>query len=285
MKISKENFKKMYYDEYLKGISVAELSEKYKVTKKYIYRWFNLLNLQRRSNKINSKKFQFNECYFDKIDSPDKAYWLGFIFADGYITSKRPQGSQSLGISLKDSDFLHLQKLNECMNGNLKIHTYTSTSGYGKGNKYSRIVFTSQHLVNSLKNLGVIENKTNILKRPDKDKLDEVFYKDFIRGYFDGDGSVWLQQKNDLGVSFLGTEDLMLFIQETLIKERIIKHFYHLTHKKEEDIVVSFKFGGNIQVMNFLDYIYSNANIFLDRKYDFYQKQKVTLHSNMQKKT
>lgn len=270
MKLSKEQFVNIYNNEYLQGSSVVSLAAKYNVTPKYIYRWFALLNLPCRSNKINSRKYKFNDDYFQDIDTSDKAYWLGFIYADGYIQSKRKHSSQVLGISLKESDKKHLEKFNDSIDGNIIIRTYTCLSGYGKGSLYSRITVQSQKMVDDLKSHGVIEHKSNILKAPN---ISSELEKDFIRGYFDGDGSVWVQNKKDLGVGFVGTKNVLMFIQDVLIKNNVIKHTYPLTKRKEQQEVFQFKFGGNIQVMKFLTYIYADATLYLERKFDFYQKQ------------
>ena len=54
---------------------------------------------------------KFNENVFDSIDTEEKAYWLGFIFADGYISLK----GNSFELSLKGSDSEHLDKFNKFM--------------------------------------------------------------------------------------------------------------------------------------------------------------------------
>ena len=70
-----------------------------------------------------SYKANFN--YFDKIDTPDKAYWLGFIWADGYIAKrerKQPNGcvriEYNLKLELQESDASHVQKFLDCIESN-----------------------------------------------------------------------------------------------------------------------------------------------------------------------
>lgn len=129
MKIPKSKFIEIYNDEYLKGVSVSKLAKKYDLTKQYIYRWFYNLNLPLRSNQINSKKYHFNENYFESIDTPNKAYWLGFIYADGYIVSKRKHGNRKLGLSLNIQDINHLEKLNKCLESDVDIKHYQEKMG------------------------------------------------------------------------------------------------------------------------------------------------------------
>lgn len=169
-------------------------------------------------------------------------------------------------MSLSIKDIEHIKKFQNSLSSNIPIHIYNAT-GYGVGNQYCRIVIHSQHMVDTLKQLGVIEQKSNIL-RPSA-PIPEKFTKDFIRGCFDGDGSVWKQGNNDYMIDFVGTVEMLEYIQNELIKNNIISHKYNFSKRKPEQSVMSFKFGGNIQVKKFITFIYKDANLYLNRKYNF----------------
>ena len=279
IKMSKENITKIYNEEYIKGVSALELEKKYNLTKGYLYRWFNKLELPLRSNSINSKKYSFNEDYFDTIDSQDKAYWIGFIYADGFITSKRKQSNRSLGISLAIKDKYHLHKLNNCLKSNTPVNEYMETSGYAKGSTYCRVIYVSKKLTDDLINNGVYENKTNIITYPSL--IPQEYIKDFIRGYFDGDGSIWKQNKNtQVNVGFVGTNEILEFIMKYLLDNNAILRSYPLNKRKEGQVVSNFKFGGNRNSFRFLDFIYGNATIYLDRKYELYLELKQFINSH-----
>ena len=83
--MTKEETLEIYNNYYLKGISTCKLAEMFGHTHKYYLYAFNKYNLPVRSNKINSRKYNLNQNYFENIDSHEKAYWLGFIYVDGYI--------------------------------------------------------------------------------------------------------------------------------------------------------------------------------------------------------
>lgn len=73
-----------------------------------------------KARKLGLSKYPYT-CdynYFDKIDSEEKAYWLGFIFADGYISVNENSNSGCVGIDLCLSDIDHLKKFNKSINGN-----------------------------------------------------------------------------------------------------------------------------------------------------------------------
>lgn len=234
MLISKEKIKEIYLEEYKKqNISALKLEEKYSLPKHYLYRWFNNLSLTMRSNAVNSLKYHCNESFFENIDTEEKAYWLGFIYADGYITSKRKQCNRKLGISLSIKDINHLEKFNNSIDGDAPIHTYEQKSGYSVGNCYCRVVYQSKKLTDDLIRQGVVENKTNILSAPNLHSDDLVLA--FVRGYFDGDGSVWMQGKSNIqaSVSFVGTDDILIFIMDYLIKCGVLKRHYNLCKRKK----------------------------------------------------
>lgn len=67
-------------------------------------------------NKQNMCKF--NEHIFDNIDTEEKAYWLGFIFADGYISSLNAKYKNVFELSLSIKDLNHIKKFNSFMEYN-----------------------------------------------------------------------------------------------------------------------------------------------------------------------
>jgi len=279
MKISKETIIDIYYNEYINGTSALKLEEKYELSKGYLYRWFNKLDLPLRDNSVNSKQYSFNENYFENIDTEDKAYWLGFVYADGFITSKRKHDNRSLGISLGIKDESHLQKLNYCLNSNTPVNKYIETAGFGIGNKYCRVIYVSKKLTNDLIKHGVYENKTDIITSPNT--IPYKYIKDFIRGYFDGDGSIWKQDSNtQVNIGFVGTNDLLQFIMKYLLDNNAILREYPLNKRKSEQIVSNFKFGGNYNSFRFLDFIYKDSNIYLNRKYHIYLELKEHIDSH-----
>lgn len=280
MVISKDEIKRIYYEEYLFGHSAIYLSEKYGLSDHYLYRWFNKLGLPLRSNKVNSKKYNFNENYFQNIDTKDKAYWLGFIYADGYITQKRKHTSKSLGVAICVNDKNHLHKLNKCLESNVSVCEYVSQGCISKGykkSKYCRVLYSSDKLADDLIKNGVHIQKTNILQSP---KIDYELTKDFIRGYLDGDGSIWKQDKSiQFNVSFVGTDEILNYIMSYLIENKVLLREYPLNKRKPNHIVSNFKFGGNLNSFRVLDFLYKDANMYLDRKYQLYLELKELINS------
>ena len=87
--------------------------------------------------------YSVNDDYFSEIDTEEKAYWLGFIYADGYVTGSK------LGIAIANLDRMHLEKFKKCIGSDYKIKSYVSNSVYGSC-KYCRILINSEKLVKDI---------------------------------------------------------------------------------------------------------------------------------------
>ena len=129
-----------------------------------IYDALKRWNINTRNLSDSHKVYVCNEVYFEEINSEEKAYWLGFIYADGYITN------DTLGISLSSLDEGHLRKFKTSVESTYPINRYKSKSIYGECN-YSRMIIKSKKIVEDLRKKGVLNNKSLILKFPDSEIL------------------------------------------------------------------------------------------------------------------
>lgn len=143
------------------------------------------------------RKHNLNEDYF-KTWSSEMAYILGFIAADGciytsiIIDERGKHRKHLLKINLQESDASHLEKIRVALEyeGEIKIY---NASGHGKikGLKYSSLDINSITMVNDIKGIGIRERKS--LDKEIPISLPEEYELDYIRGYFDGNGSVGKQ--------------------------------------------------------------------------------------------
>ena len=219
-----------------------------------------LTEKQRKSR----RKYNLNDDYFENIDNEHKAYWLGFLYADGYVTNK-----DKIGISLSKIDYGHLVKFKNDISAEAPIKLYTQTQGYVEGTQYARIILSSKKMKDDLVSNGVLENKTDILEFPKK--LDKNLYNHFIRGYFDGDGCITHggYQKDGtekFNIKIVGTMEMLNKINEvfgTCVK--LIKR-----HPDRDTNNYTITICGNRQVKRVMDFLYKDATIYLDRKYEKY---------------
>lgn len=213
-----------------------------------------------RTTKETSKRCNIDENYFENIDTSEKAYWLGFLYADGCV---RKCG---LSVKLHIRDKNHLQKLSECLQSTYKISEFINNNGYAIGNKYCNISISNKKISDDLIDKGCFINKSKILQFPNENILPSYLISHFIRGYFDGDGSVYetmIKKYNYLHafVNFTGTYDMLYNIRNYILptsrtKVRIYKN------KNIYDL----KLGGKNQFIKMYYYLYDDATIYLDRK-------------------
>ena len=175
-------------------------------------------------SQIRSNKYLLNHEYFDKIDTENKAYILGFLYADGNVSNDMYY--INIDISENDIDILD----------NISSEIYKKKPKYIKriisDKSYVRLTISSKHMCESLARLGCVPNKTfKIDKIPD---IPHELIRHFIRGYFDGDGTVSIKKKNSLFVSIIGNlqflEQVSEYLKESDIESRIYKYngYYYL---------------------------------------------------------
>ncbi len=149
------------------------------------------------------QKYKFDENYFGKINTSNKAYFLGLIYADGCIYPLR----NSLAIKLTREDNYILEEFKKDVKSNKPL--YQRRSELIKGTSYvgkaqSKIELNSRTLIEDLEKLGVVQNKSLILTFPNH--LPNAFMHDFLRGYFDGDGCIYNSQGRIM-LNFTGSEN------------------------------------------------------------------------------
>lgn len=246
-------------ESYNSGISIRELAKKTGYSRNFLSKTLKNNNVVIKDNTLNSRKYYHNESFFENINTEEKAYWLGFMYADGYIVNN------SFGFSINAIDINHAKKFNNCLKANNPIHQYKGT-GYNKESIICRILLTSKKTVNDLINKGCIKNKTLLLKFPTEDIVPSHLLHHFIRGYMDGDGSINYHMKGNYQawqIGFIGQKDFL----------NKIKQFFNKSELKlstKDNITYQINFSGNKQVKNILNILYHDATIYLDRKYDKY---------------
>ena len=189
---------------------------------------------------------------FEKIDNEEKAYWLGFLYADGNVSLKEDK----IELSLAEKDLNHIKKFKNFIGLKNDIRYKEKTKSY-------RFSFRSQNCKADLIDKGCVPNKSLILNFPTFDQVPNHFMRHFIRGYFDGDG--WFSNnEKTFQIGIIGTEDFIKgFLEQIPISNKTNKIF--TVHRK--DGAKRYVFSGLKDVESFLSYIYDDSFIYLDRKY------------------
>ena len=227
--------------------------------------------------KDKRKKYSVDDSFFDVIDTQDKAYILGLLYADGC----NYEDNNWFKIDLVQDDKDTLLKIKDVMQytGDLKFYEQKDKMFNGKSYKaktQARLAIRSKQLSQQLALKGCTSNKTYTLVFPGKDILSKKLYRHFIRGYMDGDGGIsyWIDNKNTghkkFQVNFCGTTDIVKSISKILGEK--FKCFPAITDRypDRDNNNLQMNICGNQVVKSILDWLYKDANIYMDRKYNKY---------------
>ena len=207
----------------------------------------------------------FNENIFETIDTEEKAYWFGFLCADGCIHNGQNY-DYKIELGLKAEDKEHLEKFKCFIGKDNKISYRNRTNAY-------RYCFRNKKIWSDLISLGCIPQKSLTLSFPSTEQVSDDFILPFLRGYFDGDGSFWYENK--FGLNILSSKTFLMGLKERykLFSNLSIYPIHYNRPDKGQRIQT-----GNKEIVNqFLSDIYTNANIYLDRKFQKYQSYLATI--------
>lgn len=215
--------------------------------------------------RVGIRKYKLNEEYFDNIDTPNKAYILGFLYADGNNCPTK----QTIRIGLQEEDKQILEDMRKEIGVEKELvyldNSNKHTFGYTYKNMWILNMY-SKHMCQSLEKLGMIPNKSLKVTFPD---IDADLYSHFIRGIFDGDGCIYNSNgKTRHLCSIVGTYDLCNHLKQFFETMDIQSHVREASN--HNGITTVFEIWKKDSVMKFLNYIYQDAEMFLDRKYQRY---------------
>lgn len=201
---------------------------------------------------------QGNTRYFQNIDSNIKAYFLGFIAADGCVQSNG-KNSYGLTITLHEKDRVILDKLREEIGSEKPLILIPSKN-------HIRFTLFNKDMYNDLNKLGIVPNKSLIIEDIIKN-IPQEYRHSFVLGYFDGDGSVTLptdprkpnMNTKRIAIFIRGTKELLSGIVEELNLDQ-----YGLT---KYDSTYTLSFSKKSEIIKFFN-LYTKNNFYLNRKYE-----------------
>lgn len=217
------------------------------------------------------KLYQYDRNFFKKIDSDEKAYVLGLLYADGNVINSQMQ------LWLNDVDLLE--------NVRFLLKSNHPIKNYKRQPKIFKYMIGSIELVDDLIKLGCVPNKSLILKFPTEDQVPEKFIGSFMLGYFDGDGSISIfddgQKNPKWNFNIAGTESFCISFRDKLCKYCDL--FKVDLQKVKSIFTVNFSGRSPNRIIKIYNFLYKNPEKFgLRRKLD---KIKNYLSKNVRKYT
>ena len=250
-----------------------------------VEKWTNITYLRMGyiGELIGVSRAKLNENYFEKIDNGNKAYILGFMYADG--TVYKDKHSAKLDLQFEDIQILEDIKREMQIECSIKVYTDQKTWFYNENKEKvyypkkdtARLLMSSTKIANDLSKLGCIPSKTYTLKFPKAEFLPQEFERDFIRGYFDGDGSIsYSTRKGKYGdslhfnMTFTGTYEIVSGIKY-LLNKNCCDFIGDIRSRRNNGVNnYTLNIDGNDIILKICDYMYRDCSLKLDRKFEKY---------------
>ena len=259
------------YQRHLAGETILNISKDMGIHVQSIYTHFQKNKWAYNKNiQIRQTGYFVDDNYLDNIDNEDKAYFLGWLLSDGCVLNN------SIHLKLNYKDEYIIKEMFDKFSSGYKMGTYKNSKSMS---------LSSTKIICALKKLGCIENKTEVgFNLPD---ISKDLFRHFVRGYFDGDGSVGIRSArlNQMQVSICSIDNKFLTqLQEKLNEHNILSVIYkekrsgkslkrpegnYCTNNKDmfRLIIQTHK-----EKLKFYEFLYNDCTIKLIRKYDKYKK-------------
>lgn len=237
--------------DYYKSVkSLRKTAKYYKKSRSFLTKLLKENNVSLEKSCFNLK-CRFNEDIFNFIDNEEKAYWFGFLYADGHLDVK----NNSLRLELQNKDLNHIVKFCKFINydiGKIKFREEKNTNF---------INISSKKMSTDLQNLNFKSSNLSIEFIPRK------YYQCFLRGFYDGDGSIYRIGKKSLGTGLIATKDQLEIVYSIVPVNGKIRP----VAKTKPEGMYRFETYNLKDSIILCNYLYQNATIYLDRKYIKYQ--------------
>lgn len=266
-------------NKYISGqFNCASLARIYGVTKACIRQ-----KLLRRGIKIvydhskTVRKYDFDFNFFETINTEAKAYFLGLLFADGYNHNIR----NTIVLSLQERDVELLNMLSSQISYTGKLFYENRKIKKPKWQNQYKLMLNSSKLKADLTRLGCTNKKSLTLKFPTEKQVPSHLMNHFVRGYFDGDGTIGFyhptKHPNQTKCSARVVSSCYFIdgLRTLILRELGVDgHALISKPKSNNQITTVLNFQSRKKALPFLEWIYENANFYLKRKYDLYIKIK-----------
>lgn len=233
---------------YKRGLSAEQVSKHLGISRILFGRYLRSKGIPKHTTRYYTpRKCGVDTDVFRIINTEVKAYWLGFIYADGCLSD-----NNTFELSLQLSDADHLEKLRVFM----KLGNTVKKDSFR-----CRLHIRDKVFADNLRLQGIVPRKSLILRYPD---IDPMFDRPFMLGYFDGDGSLsYHQKKRTLQFSLLGTPEFLGEYIKRLNTDALLTMHQDKRHKEQTKyIVASGKYATEIY-----DQLIQGAGVYLERKY------------------
>ena len=221
--------------------------------------------LKRSDQEIRNWKYSVNEHFFDTVDNEATAYILGWFYSDGCVDNK---GKMRIQIQADDVDIL--KTISVLMEYDGPLYNVPPPKKFPHRKAQTCLCINRKVLADKLIALGCVPNKSLKLTFPSLSIIPDSLLSHFIRGVFDGDGSISINRDKYLNVSITSCETFIQPFRQWVLNNLDIdtKHYYRHTHTNTVQMMIT----RTNDAKKFLDWLYLDATYYLTRKFQKYQK-------------
>ena len=249
-----------WVDMYKNGYNLIEIAKSFDATPHTVS-----THLKENGVFVDRFTYHFNEHYFDVIDSEDKAYILGMLWADGH----NRVSNGSIILSLQEDDVELLEKINSFTENERPLRIQKLSLKNPNFKDQYRLILQSKYTSNILESYGMVQSKSLVLEFPRC--INRNLYSHFIRGYFDGDGCLTLSNNNRSGaISMIGTRMLLNVVAE-IIRDNVGVDVAITRDGRAKEPICELRCRTRDYVKKILDWMYADSTLYMKRKYDKYQ--------------
>lgn len=243
---------------YTGGKSSNKIAEKLCISKSSVKKVLRKHNIVIRDASTSHQIYSCDESIFEVIDSHEKAYWVGFLTADGTISGGR------VSLAVANKDIKHLEAFKKFLNATHKIHTYKQLGGKNsiiKSNKdyyYSIISISSKKMIADLAKFSVKARKSFTVKFGQS--IPKQYLCSYMAGLVDGDGFITISN-DKIHFGFVSHEKFAKDFRKQLMRACNLSENKLANHGNVKVV----RYSGQ-QVEKILNFLYCETPIFLERK-------------------
>ena len=224
---------------------------------------FKRVDDQGNEKRVYLRKTIVNDNFFSNW-SNEMAYVLGFIYTDGTLSKSIPR----VKIGQKEPEILY--KIRTLMDCNAKIY-FSSAKMYRTGiaGEIFSLCIYNERIYKDLCKYGLTPNKSLNIRFPDMPK---EHIRHFIRGCWDGDGSVYIDKSETIRAKFIsGSFDFIEGIVDALTEVGFEQR--KIFTLKRKNPLYYFQILEN-ECIKFFHYLYDNVTSeqYLERKHEVFRK-------------
>jgi hypothetical protein len=260
-KVNYNNLMKDHKDEiitlYNSGMNGNQIAKKLNFSDGHIMALLRKHNVDIRSKNL----YTVDETYFEQIDNEEKAYILGWWYSDGNVCDSK------LRLCIQQEDEEIVQQIKDCLKYTGPL--YYKPSRISSPKPQVELCINRVKMVQDLIKLGCIPNKSMRLQFPKSTQVPSSLIRHFVRGYFDGDGSISGR------IMIVGTLSFCKTLKN-IVPCYVTNIYQRYTDRSPEDSSHQLFIGRLSEMYKFYHWIYDDATIWLKRKREqFYTKYQI----------